>query len=188
MGEWPAFNPLISSKHPVKQAVRWWRPLFKRIARALMLRSGRTTLGFVIGGRDEKNFFRVTIGFFWLVAGAAFAQEPWREIRATPNPCIIEPGRDQCTAYITWRTGGVDKAKVFVTSRGRTEQKNWSSVAPSCESDRCRAPWITANATYLRTLRFHSKRSWSLATDSCYRAFDTPIGVRSRAEATESRP
>lgn len=77
------------------------------------------------------------------------AQEPRGEIRAEPNPCRIEPGREECTTRITWHTRGVEKAKVFVTSKGRREFKQREfGASRECEGDRCLAPWITHHATY----------------------------------------
>jgi len=77
------------------------------------------------------------------------AQGPWGEIRAEPNPCRVEPGRDECTSHVTWRTRGVERAKVFVTSRGRTEEKEHEfGDGRSCESERCRAGWIRPGSTY----------------------------------------
>jgi hypothetical protein len=84
----------------------------------------------------------------FLLPAALNAQGPWGEIRAEPNPCRIEPGREECTARIIWHTRGVERAKVFVTSMG-TEIKEQEYVeARNCEGDRCLAPWIKHNVTY----------------------------------------
>src|SRR5271169_6534131 len=77
------------------------------------------------------------------------AEEPWGEIRAEPNPCRIERGREECTARLTWHTRGIEKAKVFVTAKGRKEIKEREfSASRECEGDRCAAPWITHHNTY----------------------------------------
>jgi hypothetical protein len=77
------------------------------------------------------------------------AQGPWGEIRAEPNPCRIEPGREECTSHVTWHTRGVERAKVFVTSRGRREEKEREfGDGRECESERCRAGWIRPETTY----------------------------------------
>jgi hypothetical protein len=88
---------------------------------------------------------------FWIsISGVcAFAQEPWGSIDAEPNPCRIEPGTNECTSFIRWETRGVDRAKVFVTSEGRrSEQEREFGASLSCETRRCRAPWINADTTY----------------------------------------
>jgi len=85
----------------------------------------------------------------FLLPAVVVAEAPWGEIRAEPNPCRIEPGREECTSHITWRTRGVEKAKVFVTSKGRKEEKEREfGDGRSCESEKCRAPWITHSTTY----------------------------------------
>ena len=88
------------------------------------------------------------LGVFLLPA-VITAEEPWGEIRAEPNPCRIEPGREECTSHLTWHTRGVEKAKVFVTAKGRKEFKEREfSASRECEGERCAAPWITHHNTY----------------------------------------
>ena len=75
--------------------------------------------------------------------------EPWGEIRAEPNPCLIEPGREECTTHLTWHTRGIEKAKVFVVARGRREFKEKEfSASRNCEGHECRAPWISHHTKY----------------------------------------
>jgi hypothetical protein len=91
-------------------------------------------------------------GFLFLISISGFcalAQEPWGSIDAEPNPCRIEPGQAECTSFIRWETRGVDRAKVFVTSEGRHgEAEREFGTTLSCETRRCRAPWINADTTY----------------------------------------
>jgi len=88
------------------------------------------------------------LGVF-LIPAVITAEEPWGEMRAEPNPCRIEPGREECTTHIIWHTRGVERAKVFVTSVGRKEEKeHLFSTERSCEGDRCRAPWISHHTNY----------------------------------------
>ena len=85
----------------------------------------------------------------FLLPQALSAQEAWGEIRAEPNPCRIRPGKEECTTHVTWRTRGVERAKVFVTSRGRREEKELEfGDGRTCEGDRCRAGWIRPETTY----------------------------------------
>ena len=93
----------------------------------------------------------------FLLPAIITADEPWGEIKAEPNPCRIEPGKRECTSHITWRTRGVEKAKVWVTSKGRKETKAHDfGDSLSCESERCRAPWITADTKFIFQLwEFH---------------------------------
>lgn len=89
----------------------------------------------------------------WMPMGRALAQEPWGNIEAEPNPCRIEPGEKECTSFIRWNTRGVDRAKVFVTAEGRRTQKESEfGSSTSCETRRCRAPWISPDTTYTFTL------------------------------------
>jgi len=69
---------------------------------------------------------------------------------ADPNPCRIEPGRDTCTSFLRWETQGVERAKVFVTSEGqRGQSERVFSESANCDSDRCQAPWIASDTTYI---------------------------------------
>jgi len=69
-------------------------------------------------------------------------------IRAEPNPCRLEGGRD-CTAFIMWETHGVDRAKVFVTAEGRRQavEKEFSTQT-ACGEGQCRANWIGPDTRY----------------------------------------
>jgi len=78
------------------------------------------------------------------------AQEPFGIIAAEPNPCRIRPGEEMCTAHITWSTQNVRRAKVLVKSEGRESLKeNEFGSSLSCESRRCRAPWIRPDTRYV---------------------------------------
>jgi hypothetical protein len=88
------------------------------------------------------------LGVFLLPA-VITAEEPSGEIRAEPNPCRVEPGREECTTHLIWHTRGVEKAKVFVTAKGRKEEvEHEFSASRECEGERCRAPWIAHHTTY----------------------------------------
>lgn len=78
-------------------------------------------------------------------------------IAASPNPCVIAAGQHECTSHITWSTQGVTHARVYVTSegkRGREEREFGNSR--SCESERCRAPWIEKGTQYVFMLYDYS--------------------------------
>jgi len=78
------------------------------------------------------------------------AQEPSGIIAAEPNPCRIRPGEEMCEAHITWTTQNVRRAKVLVKSEGRESLKeNEFGSSLSCESRRCRAPWIRPDTRYV---------------------------------------
>jgi len=98
----------------------------------------------------KKLQFLLIAGLFgWALPGCIQAQEPWGSMSAEPNPCRIEPGESTCTSFIRWDTQGVERAKVFVTADGRRrEVEHEFSASPSCETHRCRAPWINADTTY----------------------------------------
>jgi hypothetical protein len=75
---------------------------------------------------------------------------PTGEIMAEPNPCRLEPGKNECTTHIAWRTQGVEHAKVFVVAEGRhpgSEREFGNTV--SCEPHTCRAPWIEPETRYI---------------------------------------
>jgi hypothetical protein len=95
----------------------------------------------------------------FLIAALGAGVGPWRasaasgEIAAHPNPCQVRPGRPDCTSHITWSTNGVARAKVIVVHQGAQgmEESNFGDTL-SCESERCRAPWIRPNTEYVFTL------------------------------------
>ena len=90
----------------------------------------------------------VGLGVF-LIPTFVTAQEPFGEMRAEPNPCRIEPGREECTTHLVWHTRGVAKARVFVTAEGdKGFKERVFSDSTNCEGDKCRAPWITNHTTY----------------------------------------
>ncbi len=100
--------------------------------------------------RMQKRPLMILAGLgIFLLPAIMTAEEPWGEIKAEPNPCRIEPGREECTARLVWHTRGVEKAKVFVTAKGRKEIKEREfSASRECEGDRCIAPWISHHTTY----------------------------------------
>jgi hypothetical protein len=97
----------------------------------------------------QKKLLIIASFSMFLLPAFVTAQEPRGEIRAEPNPCRIEPGREECTVRLVWHTQGVERAKVFVTAKGRKEfEEREFSDSRECEGDRCRAPWITHHNTY----------------------------------------
>jgi hypothetical protein len=85
----------------------------------------------------------------FLLPAYVMAEEPWGEIKAEPNPCKIARGQRECTSHITWSTRGVEKAKVWVTSKNKKETKEHDfGDGLKCETERCKAPWITADTRY----------------------------------------
>ena len=98
------------------------------------------------------------------VTVTASSVTPSGTIAASPNPCVIVPGKADCASYITWSTENVAHAAVYVTAEGnKTIQPREFSGSRSCESTRCSAPWIEAETRYLFTL------------------YDTSSGTRGRA-------
>jgi len=99
-------------------------------------------------------------GFLLFLGACAFltplhlkAQEPWARIEAEPNPCHMRPGREECTTFVRWETGGVRRVKVFVTAEGRhkfVEREFGRTLV--CETHRCRAPWINLETRYTFTV------------------------------------
>lgn len=99
----------------------------------------------------RKQLWILIIGALgFLIPAGNGAEEPWGEIKASPNPCKIAAGQLECTSYITWHTRGVKKAKVWVTSKNRreTKERDFGDML-SCEGQRCRASWIKADDTYV---------------------------------------
>jgi hypothetical protein len=80
-------------------------------------------------------------------------EQPGGEIRAEPNPCHLEGGKNECTAHVTWHTRGVEHARVFVVAEGRhpAGEKEFSTNK-ECEGHDCRAPWIEPGTRYTFTL------------------------------------
>jgi hypothetical protein len=87
--------------------------------------------------------------FLFLVSSVYGWAQPSATMTAEPNPCRIERGESECTSFIRWDTQGVERAKVFVTAEGTHKfvEKEFSTSA-SCESHRCRAPWINNDTKY----------------------------------------
>ena len=99
----------------------------------------------------QKRFLMLIGGVcLCLFPAVVAAEEPWGEIKAEPNPCRIEGGREECTTHLHWHTRGVAKAKVFVTAEGgRGFKEREFSASPNCEGERCAAPWITHHTKYI---------------------------------------
>lgn len=75
---------------------------------------------------------------------------PMGMIEAEPNPCHIRPGESQCEVFVRWSTQNVSHAKVFLKTEGRGGEKETEfGNALSCESHRCRAPWIRPDTRYV---------------------------------------
>ncbi len=100
-----------------------------------------------------KWLLSVCIGALCTIATMQKAQAQDGEIRAEPNPCRIEAGRNDCTSHLTWHTRGIERAKVFVVGEGRhpAREKEFSTSS-SCEGRNCRAPWIEPDTRYTFTL------------------------------------
>jgi hypothetical protein len=97
--------------------------------------------------RKWQLLFLITGICGWMLPGRLMAQEG--TISADPNPCRIEPGQTECTSFIRWDTRGADRVKVFVTAEGRRrEVEKEFGTSLSCETRRCRAPWISPGTTY----------------------------------------
>ena len=88
-------------------------------------------------------------------------------IAANPNPCMMAPGAVECTSHITWSTQGATHARVFVVGPHKSGTRETEfGVGLSCESQKCRAPWIKKEHSYVFTLYDYSSgtRGRALAT------------------------
>jgi hypothetical protein len=75
--------------------------------------------------------------------------QPSGEIIAEPNPCRVEPGKNDCVTHLAWRTQGVTKAKVFVVAQGKHPgSEREFGTTTSCDPHTCRAPWIEPDTLY----------------------------------------
>lgn len=73
----------------------------------------------------------------------------WGRIEAEPNPCRIRRGEKDCVSFINWETRGVERAKVIVIAEGRhTDKEREFGSSLSCDTRRCRAPWIAPDTRY----------------------------------------
>jgi len=88
------------------------------------------------------------------------AAEASGKIEASPNPCVIERGEKMCASHITWSTHDVKHARVFVKNEGKQgmEEHEFGNGL-SCESQKCRAPWIRERTSYTFTLYDYSSGS-----------------------------
>ena len=101
-----------------------------------------------------------------LLPGRAWA-EASGTITANPNPCVIPAGKIMCTSHITWSTKGATHAMVFVMAPHRTGKRETEfGNSLTCESEKCRAPWIEKEKSYVFTLYDYSsgKRGRVLAS------------------------
>jgi hypothetical protein len=110
----------------------------------------------------------ILIGAFGAIglSGRAWA-EASGTIAANPNPCMIAHGAVECTSHITWSTQGATHARVFVVGPHKTGTRETEfGVGLSCESQKCRAPWIKKGNSYVFTLYDYSSgtRGHALAT------------------------
>lgn len=72
-------------------------------------------------------------------------------ITAAPNPCRIPPSKVACTTYLAWSSEGIQDARVYVKSTGKTPfpEKEFGT-GRSCA--KCGASWIEAGTRYLFVL------------------------------------
>jgi hypothetical protein len=71
-------------------------------------------------------------------------------INAAPNPCRIEPGRVDCTTYLSWSSTG-EHARVYVRAEGgKPSPEKEFGTGRVCE--KCGASWIGEGTRYLFTL------------------------------------
>ena len=71
-------------------------------------------------------------------------------ITAGPNPCHIEPGRVDCTTYISWSSTG-PHARVYVRSEGAKPSRE-KEFGTGRAGDRVSATWIEDRNRYIFTL------------------------------------
>jgi hypothetical protein len=71
-------------------------------------------------------------------------------INAGPNPCHIEPGRADCTTYISWSSTG-PHARVYVRSEG-AKASGEKEFGTGRAGDRVSATWIGDGTRYIFTL------------------------------------
>ncbi|MGD0361862.1 MAG: hypothetical protein ABSC93_13400 [Bryobacteraceae bacterium] len=72
-------------------------------------------------------------------------------IQAAPNPCRIEPGKADCTSYLSWSTAGTEHVRVFVKAEGAKASAE-KEFAREVSCGKCGASWIEANTRYLFTV------------------------------------
>lgn len=100
------------------------------------------------------------------LCGRAWA-EASGTIAANPNPCMMARGAVECTSHVTWSTQGATHARVFVVGPHKSGTRETEfGVGLSCESQKCRAPWIKKEQVYVFTLYDYSSgtRGRALAT------------------------
>jgi hypothetical protein len=71
-------------------------------------------------------------------------------INAGPNPCHIEPGRTDCTTYISWSSTG-PHARVYVRAEGAKASRE-KEFGTGRAGDRVSATWIEDSTRYIFTL------------------------------------
>src|SRR5579859_4641322 len=96
-----------------------------------------------------------------VLGATALSGRAWAEasgtIAANPNPCVIAPGAVECASHITWSTRGATHARVFVVGPHKTGTRETEfGVGLTCESEKCRAPWIKKGYSYVFTLYDYS--------------------------------
>ena len=82
-------------------------------------------------------------------------------ITASPNPCVIPPGANVCSVYLSWSSTGV--TRVYVENLGKGHEREYSANS-RCEH--CEANWIQADSKYLFTLYDFSSGAKSKALGS----------------------
>jgi len=71
-------------------------------------------------------------------------------MNAAPNPCRIEPGKVDCTTYLSWSSTG-PHARVYVrTEGGKPSPEREFGTGHVCE--KCGASWIAEGTRYVFTL------------------------------------
>jgi len=78
------------------------------------------------------------------------AEGPSGFIKAGPNPCRIEPGRADCTTYISWSSTG-EHARVYVRAEG-AKASGEKEFAKGRTGDQAGASWIEERTRYIFTL------------------------------------
>ncbi|MBI5220545.1 MAG: hypothetical protein HY978_01750 [Candidatus Liptonbacteria bacterium] len=77
------------------------------------------------------------------------------QISADPQDCYVSQGQDYCTTYISWWTGGVSDAVVYVSEDGSgTEEQHFGSGSSGTRQP---AAWIHPDSSY--TFRLYSFNS-----------------------------
>ena len=134
-----------------KPAKGIWQHCVLRQVRGKLDRS-RTQYKFTLVDVSDNNKVLGTVMVTAIAGpGSRAAGRVTGVISAAPSPCLILPGKNDCTTYLTWSTTGAEHARVYVTAEGaKGAPEKEFGTGKSCA--KCGASWIEAGTKYLFTL------------------------------------